>query len=361
MHTNFSAIYRNAAGEEFPAILFFSNVTLTIRYTDQQNRQIDIYWLATQMKSFETTALDTRLHYQNMDSAFEQLIIRDDKLVEILKKQFRSYPVAGGLYHKVWGNTRNKVLIIAGSVVAFIAFLYLIFVPWLGEKMAMRFSKETEIELGNDLYNATISSQEVDTAKSDILNSFYAELNYKVGYPVRITVVHSDDINAYAIPGGHIVVNDAILEGMKTPEELAALLGHEATHIAERHSLRTLFRGTARQLFLSLLIGNNSGVVGYLVSNADELKGLQYSRSLESDADRQGILLMEKSGLNTEGMLHLIEMLQRETGGASTVPYLSTHPDFEKRISDIKAVIKEHPGASTTASPLKSLFHSIYE
>lgn len=361
MHTNFSAIYRNAAGEEFPAILFYSNVTLTIRYTDPENRQVDIYWLASQMKSFEITALDTRLHYQNMDSAYEQLIIRDEKLVEILKKQFRSYPVAGGLYHKVWGSARNKVLIIVGCVVAIIAFLYFIFVPWLGEKMAMRFSKEAEIELGNDLYNATMSGLDVDTAKSDILNSFYAELNYKVGYPVRITVVHSSDINAYAIPGGHIVVNDAILEGMKTPEELAALLGHEATHIAERHSLRTLFRGTARQLFLSLLIGNNSGVVGFLVSNADELKGLQYSRSLESDADKQGILLMEKSGLNTEGMLHLIQMLQRETGGAAPVSYLSTHPDFAKRIADIRAVMNEHPGGSTTPTPLKGLFHSIYE
>jgi predicted Zn-dependent protease len=201
----------------------------------------------------------------------------------------------------------------------------------------------------------------VDTARTSILNSFYAELNYKVGYPVRITVVHSIDVNAYAIPGGHIIVNDAILEGMKTPEELAALLGHEATHIAERHSLRTLFRSVARQLFLSLLIGNNSGVVGFLVSNADELKGLQYSRSLESDADEKGILLMEKSGLNTEGMLHLIQMLQRVTIGATTVSYLSTHPDFEKRLADIKAKIKEHPGASATPTPLKKLFHSLYE
>jgi beta-barrel assembly-enhancing protease len=110
-----------------------------------------------------------------------------------------------------------------------------------------------------------------------------------------------------------------------------------------------------------LLFGNNSGVAGFLVSNADELKGLQYSRSLETDADKQGILLMEKSGLNTEGMLHLIQLLQRETGGDATIPYLSTHPDFEKRIADIKAAIKEHPGSSSTTSRLKTLFHSIYE
>lgn len=361
MQTNLNAIYRNAAGEQFPATLFYSSVTLTIRYTDAENRQIDVYWLALQMQSFEITALDTRLHYLNMDGANEQLIIRDEGLVALLKKQFRSYPVAGGWYHRIWGSVRNKVLLITGTVLAIIALLYLLVVPWLGEKMAMRFSKETEMEMGDQLYKATVSAEDIDTARSRILTDFYAALEYKVGYPVQVTVVRSADINAYAIPGGHIVVNDAILEGMKTPEELAALLGHEATHIAERHSLRTLFRGTARRLFLSLLIGNNSGVVGYLVSNADELKGLQYSRSLETEADQKGILLMEKSGLNTEGMLHLIQMLQRETGGAAPVSYLSTHPDFEKRIADIKSVIKEHPGGEAGSSSLKGLFHSLYE
>src|SRR5205823_5662759 len=134
------------------------------------------------------------------------------------------------------------------------------------------------------------------------LNQFYKQLHYDVHYPVQITVVHSDEMNAFAIPGGHIVVYDAILETMKTPEELAALLAHEASHVALRHSLRNIFRSQARKMFLSLLMGNQASIVSVVVNNADELKGLEYSRSLETEADNNGIQLMANSNINVQGM-----------------------------------------------------------
>jgi predicted Zn-dependent protease len=173
--------------------------------------------------------------------------------------------------------------------------------------------------------------------------------------------VASGEVNAFAIPGGHIVVYDAILDNMKTPEELAALLGHEASHIALRHSLRTIFRSMARTMFLWLIMGNQHSVISTVISNADELKGLQYSRSLETDADNNGMQLMAKSGIDVKGMLRLMQLLQKESGKAEPAAFLSTHPVFKDRIQHIENQIHHLPATTTQNPRLKELFHSIYE
>src|SRR5688572_2756525 len=123
--------------------------------------------------------------------------------------------------------------------------------------------------MGDQMYKSMITQYKVDDRKTAILNEFYKELKYDVGYPITITVVESNEMNAFAMPGGHIVVYSTILEEMKTPEELAALLGHESSHIALRHSLRNIFRDLSRKMFLALLFGNDSGITAVVVDNAN--------------------------------------------------------------------------------------------
>jgi predicted Zn-dependent protease len=91
------------------------------------------------------------------------------------------------------------------------------------------------------------------------------------------------------MPGGDIVVFSGILEGMEYPEQLAALLAHEGTHVQKRHSTRMMVRQMARLLFLSLLIGDVSAVAAVLAENADNVRNMSYSRGLETDADRHGM------------------------------------------------------------------------
>ena len=89
-------------------------------------------------------------------------------------------------------------------------------------------------------------------------------------------------------------------------------------------------------MFLMMVIGNESGLAGFLVDNADNLKGLEYSRSLETEADNHGIGLMNSANINPAGMLGLMEMLQKETKGKEPAAFLSTHPVFKRRIENIK-------------------------
>lgn len=359
--STYQATYYNASGHFYQATVFISSVTVAIRYRNEESQEVDVYWLTKDLTAFRENAMDSELQYRNAQGGTERLVMRDAAMVQALKKNLAHLRLFGKTHTRVVNNIWSKLVLIAGIVVGVLLLIYLFLVPWLGERMAMGIPKSQEINMGEQMYKSVLLQYKVDTHKTTIINHFYKQLNYNTGYPVQITVVQSDEVNAFAIPGGHIVVYDAILDNMKTPEELAALLGHEASHIALRHSLRTIFRSMARSMFLWLLLGDQSGVVGAVVNNADQLKGLQYSRSLETDADNNGIQLMAKSKVDVNGMLKLMQLLQKESHGAEPSPFLSTHPVFKDRIENIEAQIKQLPPVTTKDQELKQLFHEIYE
>jgi predicted Zn-dependent protease len=270
----------------------------------------------------------------------ERLVIRDPELVQAIKKHFSRHQFVGGWKHHVLGNTRNKIALFISILLTLILVGYFWFMPWLGERVANNISKEWEVGMGAKMHQSLMAHYKIDSPRTKVINRFFKELRYNVNYPITITVVDSKEINAFAVPGGHIVVYRSILDRLKAPEELAALLSHEVSHIELRHSLRNIFRSMARKMFLLMVVGNESGLAGFLVDNADNLKGLEYSRSLETEADNYGISLMNSSNINPAGMLGLIEMLQQETKGKEPAAFLSTHPVFDKRTENIKEQIK---------------------
>jgi predicted Zn-dependent protease len=317
--------------------------------------------LGEDIVSLETGDLQSTLIYKNERGKPERLVIRDPELLQAIRHHFRHRPFAGKRLHAAAGKTRYKIGVILLVVLVLFGSVYLLVVPWLGERVAMTFSKEREISLGDAMYNSMISGAEIDKQKTAAINRFYRELNYDVNYPIEITVLKSGEVNAFAVPGGHIVVYDGILEDMRTPEQLAALLAHEASHIQQRHSLRNIFRSMARKMFLLIIFGGDAGLAGYLANRADDLKGLEYSRELETEADDNGMKLMNKSNLDIKGMLLLMEQLEKSAVGKEPSSLLSTHPIFESRIRNVKkqmSVLNNKPIAN---EKLPALFHAIYE
>ena len=114
-------------------------------------------------------------------------------------------------------------------------------------------------------------------------------------------------------------------------------------------------------MFLLLLVGNDSGIISYLANNADALKGLEYSRALETEADDNGMRLMANSGLNTQGMMQLMELLQKETVGKEPAAFMSTHPVFKDRIENIQKQLLKYPAESENNPAIRKLFHDLYE
>jgi predicted Zn-dependent protease len=361
MSTTYTATYHDGAGRFYPATVFLSAVTITIRFVDEENQEKEVYWLTKDLVAYNEQGTGSELQYRDKNGAIERLGIRDALFIQALSKTLSHHRLFSKAHTRVLGSVWVKLAVITMVITALLVLLYLWVTPWLGERMAKGFSKEKEISMGEQMYQSVLQQYTIDARKTAVLNDFYKQLQYDVGYPVTITVVESNEVNAFAIPGGHIVVYNAILDRMKTPEELAALLGHEASHIGLRHSLRAIFRNVARQMFLALVLGNESGIASVVVSNADELKELQYSRSLETEADDNGMQLMDKNNINPQGMLRLMQLLQQETGGAEPAPFLSTHPVFKDRISNIEKQLQQLPAVTTHNENLKKLFHSIYE
>lgn len=261
------------------------------------------------------------------------LIVRD---VDFIKRFVQRMQRAGrrGVYDRTLSLARQGPLLFLLGLVFSVVAGYVWVLPFAAERSALLLPTEVDRQLGQLTAPDVMLDLWEDSARSATLQQFGDRLALGRRFELRYHVVHNEQVNAFAMPGGHIVVFSGILERMDTPGQLAALLAHEATHVEERHSMRMLMRQGASYLFLSLLLGDVNAVVALLAENADNLRNLTYSRTLETDADQLGMERMAEAGVHPEGMVQLLELLQRE---AADVPeelaFLSSHPLTEQRIA----------------------------
>jgi beta-barrel assembly-enhancing protease len=239
--------------------------------------------------------------------------------------------------------------------------LVLNLVPFLGMRMI---GVKQEIVMGNKikqvlLQETNILGSGIDTAGTGKLQSFADRLNLSTDYPIQLTLVNSDIVNAYALPGGQIVVYRGILEKIKTPEGLAALLAHESSHVNERHSLRSLLRNAATGIIIAVIFNDATGVSGAIVSNANALNGLHYSRSLEEEADRKGMDLLVANNVNVTGMKELMEELKKEGDVPGNLSFLSSHPLTKERIKSAINYMNDHPQKKPVRNDLNEIFQSL--
>jgi Zn-dependent protease with chaperone function len=234
---------------------------------------------------------------------------------------------------------------------------YFLLVPWLSEKFASRVSVSTEQQFGDAVYNGMQLAAAEDQQASAKVNSFFEEMHITTPYTVRIAVIKGDVINAFALPGGRIVVYTALLDQLKTYPELAALLSHEFTHVNNRHSTKSVFRKLGSKIFLGLLLGNTGGVAAVLADQADDLKSLTYSRSLEKEADLGGLALLKERQIDPEGFTGLFQQLKKAAPASSIPEFLASHPDIENRIGYIREASKNERVKEDTV--LKAIFEQL--
>ena len=226
-----------------------------------------------------------------------------------------------------------KVLIL---FFAFLLIAYLFLVPWIASTLATRFPISYEKSIGDQTFNAMKADFVLDEKKTAYTNEFFRGLKIQSRYDVQIVVVKGDMVNAFALPGGRIVVYDQLLNKLGSYPELAALLAHEFTHVENRHTVRTLLRQLGSKVFLSLVLGDATAVGGVIINNADDLKSLSYSRALEKEADDNGARLLADRKIDCNGFLKLFQVLKKETQGAQPHEWINSHPNLDKRIKNIE-------------------------
>ncbi|MFN3444169.1 MAG: M48 family metallopeptidase [Bacteroidia bacterium] len=284
----------------------------------------------------------------------QQLDITDQ---DFIKRYKQAYPrtFAQRLNMTAAGVVATSLLLLL--LVLWASYVWLL--PAIATYGAKVFPKDYEIELGQKLYASVLEGEQIDSSKTIAINQFFNQLKIEKSYPAKITVVKSNITNAFAMPGGGIVVYDAILNNMKSPEQLAALLAHEYSHVELKHATRNLFRTLSGYLFLSIVFGDMSGVGGILIENAHQLRNLSYSRALETEADNSGLKVLKENKLNPKGMIDLFELLKKESDGAQVNELISTHPDLNNRIQNVETFIQEHPYNSVSNDSLNHYFNQI--
>jgi Zn-dependent protease with chaperone function len=258
---------------------------------------------------------------------------------------------------KKTGNLKRTVGIL-GALVLALLLIYFLAIPWLAEQLASVVSRKTERQLGDSVYESMALTQTEDTAASRLVNAFFSALKVETKYTVRIAVVENETVNAFALPGGRIVVYTGLLESMDSYPELAALLSHEFIHVDKRHATRSLFRQLGAEVFIGVLFGNASSMAGVIASQGNQIRSLHYSRTLEKEADLEGLSILAHRSIDINGFERLFKHLQEAMPENSSPPeMISSHPDTRNRIAYIKDAAK---GSSATTHPLlNSIFDKI--
>jgi predicted Zn-dependent protease len=265
--------------------------------------------------------------------------------------------VASSFFNSV--STKVTLLILMG-IVSFILISYFFLIPGIAEQIAKAFPKEYEIEMGNGIYSQMETQFSVDKKKTRLANEFFQTLQINSEYPIEITVVNDEVENAFALPGGHIVVYDKMFEVMRSKEEFVALLSHEYSHVANKHTTRSLFRSLSTYLVVSLLLSDVNGITAVLIDNANQLKSLGYSRSLEQEADDKGLALMQDKGIDAQGMIDLFKHLKSATASKTEIPeIISTHPDIENRIKQVQSKRVKPRKLQVDDAKLQQIWHAL--
>ncbi len=225
------------------------------------------------------------------------------------------------------------------------------------ELALVSFTEEEEVKLGAQAFTPAVQQQGGfyrDRALEEYVQGVgtrLARVSHRPNLDYRYRVLNSSVPNAFALPGGFIVINRGLLVGLKSEAEMAAVLGHETGHVTAKHSLAGYQRALAANVLLAgIAVGtggkswvmNLSGVTASLINNG-------FSREQERDADWLGIDYMVRAGYNPEGAVRLQEYFYSELEGGRNPLFLEglfrTHPFSKERLDNARAFIaQKYPG-----------------
>ena len=214
------------------------------------------------------------------------------------------------------------------------------------------YSIEKEIALGKQLAAEVERNAKIvdDPVIAEYINRVGQNLvrNSDARVPFTIKVIDSDEINAFALPGGYFYVNSGLVKLAGGEAELAGVMAHEIAHVAARHGTKQATKGQITNLATIPLIFLG-GWTGYGIRQAAglavPLTFLKFSRNFEREADFLGVQYLYKTGYDPASMIQFFERLKaqkkKKTSKSRIAKVFKTHPLTEDRIKRIQKVIDE--------------------
>lgn len=216
----------------------------------------------------------------------------------------------------------------------------------LVEIAVSRIPVEWEQKLGESAYRDFLSHQEVMkegpavAALGEMTQRMTAQIPDSP-YKFEVTVVKSDVVNAFALPGGYVVVFTGLMKKAESGEEVAGVLSHELNHVLQRHGLERMVKSLGLMAVAAIVFGNQQGLVGMMKQLGVELFTLKFGREQETEADLKGLQLLQRAKIDPAGMITFFERLSEKDEGR--MEWLSTHPMSAARAERLKAELADLP------------------
>ncbi len=222
---------------------------------------------------------------------------------------------------------------------------------WLGSDLLVeiavsRIPVEWEQQLGESAYRDFLNHQEVMkkgpavAALGEMTQRMTAQIPDSP-YKFEVTVVKSDVVNAFALPGGYVVVFTGLMKKAESGEEVAGVLSHELNHVLQRHGLERIVKNLGLMTVAAIVFGNQQGLIGMMKQLGVELFTLKFGREQETEADLTGLQLLQRAKIDPSGMIRFFERLSEKDEGR--MEWLSTHPMSAARAERLKAELAALP------------------
>ena len=226
--------------------------------------------------------------------------------------------------------------------------------PLTGEKQRVAMTPEQEVNLGYQsapqmaaqMGGLSRNTQAVAlvqrVGESLVRQSVAAKSPYKFSFHV---LADPKTVNAFALPGGPVFITEGLLRQLKSEAELAGVLGHEIGHVIARHSSERLAKQQLTQSLLgALVVGSGDYTTAQIGQMVGGMINMKYGREDELESDALGIRIMAEAGYDPRGMIRVMEVLAKASGGSRQPEFFSTHPAPENRAERLKeAIAKQYP------------------
>ena len=310
---------------------------------DYQLLNITFDKLTAEVGGFDHNQL--QLHWQDNDNGY--MLIPSSKAGQ---KALRAIlPVAAVKGLKNWHSSTKAQSWVWNSVLYGAGFLVLsaLLVVWQYDRAltwaANQVSMETEKKLGESVLQSISHSENFlkEGAAVDAIKKIGTQLTKGSRYKYQWYVVKDDTINAFAAPGGIIVVNSGLIKKADSPNEVAAVLAHEVQHVEQRHSLKNMLHSAGVASVVLVVLGDANAVMMIM---AQQVSQQYFSRKVEADADLKGAQLLTKTNIDPSGMPSFFKKLAAEYKDLDRTPeWLSSHPETLQRIKNAEAYVAKHP------------------
>jgi beta-barrel assembly-enhancing protease len=205
-------------------------------------------------------------------------------------------------------------------------------------------TKENERKIGDFILKSIrTGDKELDSdparALAEKIKKRMCQANGVPDASIELHIMIDDDVNAFALPGRHLIVNSGLIRYCKNPEELSGVIAHEIAHLEHNDVMKKLASEVGVSMLTAMSGGASSGEIGRQTLKL--LSSTAFDREQERKADSAAVHMMAKADIDPEHLANLLFRLSQEKKSYIKLEWLNTHPDAPDRAADILKLRKK--------------------